>query len=101
MNSSIAVEEKAQEAWFDNAQKLLCDRQRWLDYETLRTKLHGAYKKLCKEKGINDTDVILLGQAYKLSNDIGKHGGKITIPPYFGKKLPKYLHKYVDWHTQS
>jgi hypothetical protein len=98
---SSIVEEKAQAAWFDNTQKLLCDRQRWLDYDTLRKKVHYAYKKLCKEKGIDDIDVILLGRAYKLSNDIGKHGGKLIIPPYLWKKLPKYLHKYVDWHTHQ
>ena len=90
-------ESRAKKMWFKNTQELLADANRHRAYDRLTKKLHLLFEKSHKENGPSDQDTIALGRAYKLSNDLFKHGGKVAVPLHFVKKIPKNLHAYISY----
>lgn len=91
---------KAREGWFDKTQDLLVDAKRFNDFVVLRQKLHFLYDSR-KKMGyqLDDPDVLMLGRAYKESNDLLKHGGKVTLPIHFEPlfKKNKGLSQHINW----
>ena len=65
--------------WFKVVQQdIIANTVRQVEYSRLTELLHKAYTKSCKLYGISDPDTIALGQAFKQSLDICKHGRKVT-----------------------
>ena len=74
------IQKNSETVWFDKAQELLSDRNRRHGEDLLRKKLHTLFGKLRASKGVTNPDTMAIGRAYKLSNDIMKHGGKVNVP---------------------
>jgi hypothetical protein len=91
---------KAREGWFDRTQDLLVDAKRFNDFSALRRKLYMLYTER-KKKGyeLDDPDVLMLGRAYKESNDLLKHGGRVTLPIHFEPLFHtnKGLKDHINW----
>lgn len=92
-----AYTKKVECQWLSTAQQYLSDRQRLYTLDLLRKKLHSMYNKLHQKNGPYDADTILFGRAYKLSNDIGKHGGNVSLPYRFRNHFSAEQSKYIDF----
>jgi hypothetical protein len=90
------LQERSETVWFDKAQELLSDRKRRHGEDLLRKKLHTLFQNLRATKGATDPDTMAIGRAYKLSNDIMKHGGQVHVPWKLQKKIGPELLPLVN-----
>jgi hypothetical protein len=88
---------KAREAWFTKTQLLLSNAQRYGEHARLTQHLHCLYGKWSITYGLDDPTVGMLARAYKNSNDLFKHGGKVVLPIHLRNSVYSTLAKYVDW----
>ena len=70
----------ASDEWFTELQETLRDLPSLSDHNLLVTRLNSEYKN--KQGKHCAADVQALGRAYKLANDIGKHGGRVPLPAH-------------------
>mmetsp|Transcript_23195 Transcript_23195/g.49173 ORF Transcript_23195/g.49173 Transcript_23195/m.49173 type:complete len:336 (+) Transcript_23195:296-1303(+) len=83
--------------WLDTTQDLLCMEDRSNEINLLRQHLYNMYKKNTEKCGPNDEETVILGRAYKQSNDLEKNGGKVKLPWHLYYKIqPKKYRKFVD-----
>ncbi|GFH62003.1 hypothetical protein CTEN210_18479 [Chaetoceros tenuissimus] len=71
---------KLKETWFESLQDHLSNIERLHLHDTLRTRLHGLYMN--KDEKFCRSDVLVFGKAFKLSNDIAKHSGRVPLPSH-------------------
>jgi hypothetical protein len=93
--SSSAVSNRG---WFAKVQDNLADVGQLRSFDRLTKKLHTAYKKAQKEASYDPDDetTLILGQAFKNSIDLRKHGGKVGLPAdLWGRVKEKTLQKFL------
>ena len=89
----------ARKDWFERAQELLSKAYLVYEHDRLRTSLHTIFQNQKRQWGRDDKNVIALGRAYKQSNDILKHGGKIDIPLHMHRLIKEdALHKHLNYY---
>ena len=71
-------------------------QQRSNGINRLVSTLHGKLKGATQDLGCNHPDTESWGDAYKLSNEIEKHGGKLRLPFRLYRQLPDTLQKFVS-----
>lgn len=73
------IEEDKKE-WFESLQNFLTNVQEMVLRNRLTTTLYTKFEKSAKKYGIENEDTRALGNAYKESLDIAKHGGRVILP---------------------
>jgi hypothetical protein len=88
--------------WLRQTQHHVADLRTIMDHSKLFAKLHSLSIKEADmtNEGMNDPDVVQYGRAYKQALDIGKHGGKVTLPRRLWDQIPETLHKYLEDREQ-
>lgn len=81
--------------WFENTQAVMGDLPVIRDQDRLTTTLHSAYRHAL-DQHMDQRIVQGLGQAFKESIDIRKHGGKVVIPRGLKSHVrEERLHAYI------
>ena len=87
---------KEQNSWFNLVQEQLVDVRQMAEYDRLVKRLHTLHKK---RDDIFDSDSVKFGRAFKEGLDIGKHGGRISLPGRLhgevSAKLSSYAHNFI------
>jgi hypothetical protein len=87
--------EQFEEEWFSKVQDVMCDMTRHVDHSRLYEVLHHLYQKSCNEDLMSE-DTIAIGEAYKKSLEIMKHGGQVEFPYHLRHKVKeKNIQKYL------
>ena len=82
--------------WFKDVQDSLADVNSLWAFDKLTATLHSAYIRYRKDLDTDDSTSIALGNAFKQSIDIRKHGGKVELPFHLRDHIKnKNLHKYI------
>ena len=79
--------------WFEKAQSLLVDPSRQICIDQMVKKFHALSKKTADNSDafMADADCRAFAAAYQAALDIGKHGGKVTLPEHLHDKVPQAL----------
>lgn len=81
--------------WLEEVQYLMCNDNQSMALSNLTPSLFSLWMKSFREQGPNHDDTIILGRAYKESNDIAKHGVVPKLPLHLHRQLSKKNKKYV------
>jgi len=85
---------KARKGWFAAAQERVSDVKRMAEYSRFVESLHRAHKK---RGDITDQRSVYFGRAYKQALDIGKHGGRVSLPSALRAEVaPRRKAAYYD-----
>ena len=68
--------------WFAQVQKVLPNVRLMVDFDRFKKKLHRLWREKVSTSGVNDSDTIALGSAFKQALVIQKHGGRVSLPPH-------------------
>lgn len=82
-------------AWLSNAQANLVDSSRMVGICGLIGKLCGIRKNLVHDCGNECPDAKALGEAYKDSLEVAKHGTKVRLPRHLWHLFPLDLHSLL------
>ena len=84
--------------WLEEVVNLMCKEVRSHEISNLVPKLHRMWIEAfdAPDLGCNHNDTIIWGRAYKNSNEIEKHGGKIKLPLHLYHIIHEDLRKFVD-----
>jgi hypothetical protein len=83
--------------WLKEVVGEMCRQMRANEIDQLVKVLYRNYKVAFDSLGPHHSETIIWGRAYKQSNEIGKHGGKIMLPYYLYRTMPPKLKK--NWCT--
>ena len=70
----------------------------YVDIGELTGKAYNLSHKMARESqhGIYDSDPIAVGNAFRDTLDVAKHGNKIELPSHLHARLSENLHKYIS-----
>lgn len=80
--------------WLADAQEAMLDIDKTFNINSLNGRLWGAATRAADSSSqfMSDTKAIQLARAYKLSLDLDKHGGYLSVPDHIRNIIPKTLH---------
>jgi hypothetical protein len=82
--------------WLKAAQDVLANVQRMAGIDALTKKLHKQWEK----RSMDDPDGLAFGRAYKESNDLLKHGGRVHLPTRLrNTREIKGLSRFITWEA--
>jgi len=87
----------AEKEWFKNVQATLVDVNHMAEHDRLIKRLSTLHKRTIVESGMQHEDAIALGRAFKNSLDVGKHGGRVTLPQHLRKNLTAKSSAYTKF----
>merc|ERR1711957_385694 len=83
--------------WLDEVHDVMCKQMRENEISQLRQTLYRKFTGAFDNVGAHHQETITWGRAYKHSNEIGKHGGKITLPYYLFRTMSKKQKRWSTW----